>query len=147
MEVCEGGDLVLIKLIIRRRSERVVVADGRLLIGRCDRAREASARRPEEGLADGARELRVRLLTELEGRAMQAPLESDHEPKTDVFQGGNCRNPEAQEVEEEVQPLLSAHSESVGVFEESSVLPWQIQGRQKPFGEWQLGGAAHPMMG
>ena len=85
--------------------------------------------------------------TALEGHAVQLPLEPDHESKTDVSQGGNCRDSKAQEVEEEVQPLLSAHSESVGVFEGPLVLPWSIQGRQTSIDEWQLGEMAHPAIG
>ena len=85
--------------------------------------------------------------TELEGHAVQLPLEPDHESKTDVFPGGNCRKSRAREVEEEVQPLLSAHSESVGVFEGPLVLPWSIQGRLTSIDEWQLGGIANPTMG
>ena len=85
--------------------------------------------------------------TELEGHAVQPRLEPDHESKTDVFQGGSCRDSRTQEVEEEVQPLLSAHSESVGVFEGPLVLPWSIQGRQTSIDEWQLGEMAHPAIG
>ena len=82
--------------------------------------------------------------TELEGHAVQLPLEPDHESKTEVFRGGSYRNIRTREVEEEVQPLLSAHSESVGVFEGPLVLPWSIQGRQTSIDEWQIGKMAHP---